>query len=149
MNFSKLGFAAVTAAFLSGCVVVEDGGYRPPPPRPNNPQMCPMIYAPVCGERRGMTRTIGNSCQARADGYRILYNGQCRRPGSSNRPDWSTGPGSPNRPGPGRPPRPDGERACTREFAPVCGVRGRSERTFSNACEAGNSGYRIVSNRPC
>ncbi|MGH6763840.1 MAG: Kazal-type serine protease inhibitor domain-containing protein [Phyllobacterium sp.] len=92
-----------------------------------------MIYAPVCGERAGRVRTFSNSCQARADGFRVVHNGQCR--GSVSRPP--------------RPGGPSAGRACTREFAPVCARRGNSVRTFSNACEARNRGYGVVRNRPC
>jgi hypothetical protein len=45
------------------------------------------------------------------------------------------------------PQRPGG--ICTREYRPVCGERGREMRTFSNSCEAGNAGFRIVGQGEC
>lgn len=46
-------------------------------------QACTMEYRPVCGERRGRTRTFGNACSAEADGFRVVHPGECRdgRPG--------------------------------------------------------------------
>jgi hypothetical protein len=39
---------------------------------------------------------------------------------------------------------------CTREYRPVCGVRGYGERqTFPNACTAEAEGYRIVQRGEC
>jgi len=43
----------------------------------------------------------------------------------------------------------DGPRYCTREYDPVCAVDRGSRRTFGNACEARNAGYRIVSGGEC
>lgn len=78
---------------LSACSVSVDEG-RPQRP-PDRPQMCTMEYAPVCGVRNGKTRTLGNSCQARAEGYRIISNGECR-PSQSRPPQWQQ---HPDRPG--------------------------------------------------
>lgn len=51
-------------------------------------------------------------------------------------------------PGPG--PRPPGPpQYCTREYAPVCARRGGDRQTFSNACMAEQSGYRVVRDGPC
>jgi hypothetical protein len=47
------------------------------------------------------------------------------------------------------PPPPPGPQFCTREYAPVCGQRGPSLRTFPNSCEANRVGYRIVSRGEC
>ena len=53
-------------------------------------------------------------------------------------------------PGPGpRPPRPDGPGFCTREYAPVCGERGRERQTFPNACVARAEGYRVAHPGEC
>ncbi|WP_157017517.1 Kazal-type serine protease inhibitor domain-containing protein [Mesorhizobium xinjiangense] len=51
----------------------------------------------------------------------------------------------PSRPGVG--PRPPV--ACTREYAPVCGQRGNTRRTFANACTARAAGYRVNRRGPC
>lgn len=130
-SFAKIAAGlAVTAVVLAGCTVVDDGpGYRPPPPRPGGPTACTYEYAPVCGERRGDRQSFPNACTARADGYRVIHAGECRRG---------------NRPGPDRPPR-----ACTREYAPVCARRGRDVRTFGNACEARAADYRILGAGRC
>ncbi|WP_084437971.1 Kazal-type serine protease inhibitor [Shinella sp. HZN7] len=50
------------------------------------------------------------------------------------------------RPG-GYNPRPP--QLCTREYAPVCGERGRDRQTFANACEARSSGYGIIGRGEC
>ncbi|HEY5818140.1 MAG TPA: Kazal-type serine protease inhibitor [Mesorhizobium sp.] len=42
-----------------------------------------------------------------------------------------------------------GPRFCTREYDPVCAVDRGSRRTFGNACEARNAGYRIISGGEC
>src|SRR5690606_35787620 len=106
---------AVSTTLLAACTVaVDDGpGYRPLPPRPAPPQMaCTREYAPVCAQRGGERRSFGNACMARADGYRILNDGECRaeRPSRPERPgsDWNR-PGG--RPGAGRP-----QQACTMDY---------------------------------
>jgi len=48
-----------------------------------------------------------------------------------------------------RPDRPDRPQFCTREYAPVCGIRGSDRRTFGNACEARSRDYRIVGSSEC
>ncbi len=148
---------------LSACSVsVDEGRPQRPPIRPDRPQMCTMEYAPVCGVRNGKTRTLGNSCQARAEGYRIISNGECR-PSQSRPPQWQQHPDRPG--GAMRPGRPSGswggnnggnwggnnrpQTACTREYAPVCAAnRGRSQ-TFPNACVARNAGYENMRNGAC
>lgn len=39
--------------------------------------------------------------------------------------------------------------ACPRIYAPVCATRAGRERTFPNACEAENAGFRVRSRGPC
>jgi hypothetical protein len=117
----------LAAGTLAACSVEVDeggGGYRP------GPQACTMEYRPVCGARGNDLQTFANSCEARSSGYRIVGAGECRQGG---RPD----------------PRPDEGRACTREYAPVCGANGRDRQTFANACEARNSGYDIIGRGEC
>ncbi|WDZ78558.1 Kazal-type serine protease inhibitor domain-containing protein [Ensifer adhaerens] len=111
---------------LSACTVVVD---EPRPgPRPIRPPVCTMEYAPVCGERGNRMRTFSNSCQARADGFNVIHRGECR-------PD--------NRP-PVRPPQ-----ACTMEYMPVCGQRGRNTQTFPNACQARAEGFQVIGSGEC
>jgi len=38
---------------------------------------------------------------------------------------------------------------CTEEYDPVCAVRGGERRTFSNACKAETSGYRVTHEGEC
>ncbi len=49
----------------------------------------------------------------------------------------------PDRPNPGRP------KVCTQEYAPVCAIKGRQRKTFSNACMARAERYTVVSAEPC
>lgn len=117
----------LAAGTLAACQVEVDEGrpdYRP------RPQACTMEYMPVCGSRGGEIQTFPNACEARSNGYRIVGRGECRFDG---RPD----------------PRPDEGRACTREYAPVCGSRGRDRQTFANACEARSSGYDVIGRGEC
>lgn len=100
------------------------GGFRPSPGR-----VCTAEYRPVCAARGGESQTFANACEAQSSGFSILGPGECRH---------------------GRPePRPDEGRACTREYAPVCGARGRERQTFANACEARSSGYDIIGRGEC
>lgn len=46
------------------------------------------------------------------------------------------------------PPRP-GPQFCTREFAPVCGVRDGERRDFANQCVAESSGFRVINRGEC
>ncbi|MBS9719343.1 peptidase [Tianweitania sp. BSSL-BM11] len=140
-RIAVLGLAAFAASCTAGGVVYEAHTVpvRPgPPSRPD--QVCTREFAPVCGERRGDRRTFPNACVADTSGFRVAYGGECRRgPQSGPRPGFG--------PGPSRPPQSD--RFCTREFKPVCARRGGRERTFPNACEADNAGFRIVDRGPC
>ncbi|MCR6500230.1 hypothetical protein MUO32_14365 [Shinella sp. CPCC 101442] len=128
--FSRLTARAailLAAGTLAACQVEVDEGrpdYRP------RPQACTMEYMPVCGTRGGEIQTFPNACEARSNGYRIVSRGECRFGG---RPD----------------PRPDEGRACTREYAPVCGSRGRDRQTFANACEARSSGFDVIGRGEC
>ncbi|MBV2143997.1 protease inhibitor [Falsochrobactrum sp. TDYN1] len=149
-KISRLGVLA-GAVFLAGCVAEGGPDYRPPMrPGPSQPQMCPMIYAPVCGERRGERKTLSSSCVARAEGYRVVSNGRCTssRPGGG----WGGEGTRPTRPPqqshrPGRPGGSSG--ACTREYRPVCAQRGGDRQTFSNSCTAEKAGYRIIRSGQC
>ncbi len=118
----------LAAGTLAACQVDVDqgggGGYRP------GPQACTMEYLPVCGARGNDQQTFANACEASSNGYRIVGRGECRREG---RPE----------------PRPDEGRACTREYAPVCGANGRDRQTFANACEARRSGYDVIGRGEC
>lgn len=132
-RIAVLGVTALAASCTAGAVVYEAHTVpvRPgPPPRPD--RFCTRDYQPVCGERRDDRRTFGNACEADAAGYRIAYGGECRRE---------------SRPGPSRPQQ--SERMCTRQYQPVCARLGDRTRTFGNACEADNAGFRIIDEGPC
>lgn len=144
-----LGLAALAGIMAAaGCTVVVDD----PPPRPRpGPQVCTQEYAPVCARRGGDTRTFTNACYARANDYRILYRGECSRPGGPrppaqpNPPPGSAPPGASNPPGTsGRPPQ-----VCTQEYGPVCARRGNDTRTFSSSCDAQAASYRVLYRGPC
>ncbi|PYE86512.1 Kazal-type serine protease inhibitor family protein [Phyllobacterium leguminum] len=137
---------ALAALLLTGCVGAEErdrtdswtGGQT----------MCPMIYAPVCGKRGGVRQTFGNACQAGAKGFRVVRRGGCDERPSSGIPNWppvaGIGPVLPSQLR--RSARPA---FCTDEYAPVCARRGRSVKTFPNACYAKRDSARIVANGPC
>jgi len=65
MQFHRFRQLAVLAGalLLAGCVAEGGPDYRPPiRPGPSQPQMCPMIYAPVCATRGSSRKTFGNIC---------------------------------------------------------------------------------------
>ncbi|MEK1892834.1 MAG: Kazal-type serine protease inhibitor domain-containing protein [Rhizobium sp.] len=140
-------FTNACQARTAGFAIINRGQCRrptpitsrpPPPPGAARPQMCTMEYAPVCGQRGARVQTFANACQARAANFTVISRGQCRRqPGITVRPQ----PPAP------RPAQPGG--ICTREYRPVCGQRGSQMRSFPNACEASNSGFRIIGQGAC
>src|SRR5690554_4873403 len=77
-KFLLVGFAAFV---LGSCAVVVDEGPRPLPPKPGGPQMCTMEHAPVCAQRGDRRQTFSNSCMARAQGFSVVHNGECRSSG--------------------------------------------------------------------
>lgn len=145
----------VLLPMLSACVEggppSGPGGYYPPPRPEPGPQMCTMEYRPVCGERGGRFETFGNSCQARARGFRVASPGECRGPGGYPPPGRPDRPDRPDWDRPGRPDRPDRPEQgfCTREYRPVCGQNRGRTRTFPNACEARNAGFGVISSGEC
>ena len=150
------GLAVATIGLWSCTVQVDEPRPRPPYP---GPPICTREYSPVCGERYGDRQTFANSCLARADGYRIVYRGECRRD-RPDRPHWPR-PGKPDdRPNwPARPPERPGRpgssgdsgttQFCTKQYQPVCARRGGDYRTFGNSCEAEAAGWRVTSSGRC
>jgi len=124
-------FAQLTASgllaigILSACTVVVE---QPRPVSPQRPLACTFEYAPVCARRGQRMQTFANACVARANDFRVVGQGRCRVQAQS------------------RPPQPA---VCTREFVPVCAVRGNRSRTFNNACLARASGYRPIRRGRC
>lgn len=133
---------AAFGLFLSACEVSgpPPGPGPGPGPWPGGPQVCPRIYAPVCATDRGRERTFPNACEARADGWRVRHDGECRRgrPDRPDRPDWSD-----------RPDRPDRPQACPMIYQPVCGRIGRRTQVYSNDCMLRAEGARRVPMREC
>jgi hypothetical protein len=83
-------FAIALPALLLGtqCSAQTPPGAQPAPPqsasvtcREPRPEMCPMIYQPVCGvSRDGSRKTYGNSCSACAVAAVTGYTpGACRK----------------------------------------------------------------------
>jgi hypothetical protein len=73
----RLGLAAAVVSGLVLCATPASAqflfGKQP---------ICTQQYQPVCATRGGMTRTYGNACMARAEGARIIAQGECRRRGA-------------------------------------------------------------------
>jgi hypothetical protein len=86
--------------------------------------MCPSVYEPVCAEKAGDSRTFGNACLARREGFAVTAEGRCG--GGSGLP-----------------------RFCTREYRPVCGEKNGARRMFGNACEAAAEDYTVVREGSC
>ena len=157
----------------SGYYVIRDGECRrgrpeypdeprpPRPPRPERPQACPMIYAPVCARRGNDRQTFDSACHADAAGYDVIRNGECgggqmQPPGQPGTIPGGPGavPGGPGASSPGGQPGASGpgdggQTVCTQEYAPVCGVVGGSQRTFSNECVARAEGARRIRPGEC
>jgi hypothetical protein len=122
-------FSNACTARASGFAVVHRGQCRATSlPSSSRPIACTLEHAPVCARRGGRQRTFSNTCNAQAAGYVVSHRGECR---VSSIPNAS---------------RPV---ACTREFVPVCAVRGNAVRTFNNACLARASGFRTIRSGPC
>ncbi|MEK1868796.1 MAG: Kazal-type serine protease inhibitor, partial [Ensifer adhaerens] len=96
--------------------------------RPSEGQFCTREYAPVCGQRGSRIETFSNACEAGGAGFQIVHRGECR-------PDY-------------RPPDREPQ-ACTMEYNPVCGQRGRRTQTFSNACQARSEGFQVIGRGEC
>lgn len=114
--FARPSTWLLVASLLSACT----GAVAQSQSISHRPQACSSVHAPVCGRRGGRLRTFGNACMARAQGFQIVRNGECRM---------------------SRPKRPA---ACTLQYAPVCAIRGGRSRTFSNQCLARADGFRRV-----
>src|SRR5690606_26571598 len=111
--------ALAATILVSACTVVVEEPSRP------GLQMCTRHYDPVCARRGSEVQTFSNACMADRAGFRIIHNGECRRP-----PDRD-------------------QRFCTREYRPVCARSGSRLQTCGNACEAESAGWRIVRTGRC
>ncbi|MHC3940471.1 MULTISPECIES: Kazal-type serine protease inhibitor domain-containing protein [Paenochrobactrum] len=149
ISFKKLGLISALLV-LSGCVVESNNSNRPVV-KPHPVQTaCPYIYAPVCAQRNNVRKTLPNQCVANAQGYRVISQGEC---GSRPNNGWGNNQIQPNQPHRPRPPQlkptKPSNMACTREFKPVCAIRGKDKRSFANACEAQRAGYRYAKAGQC
>ena len=61
------------ASLLSGCMET-----MPRPDHAGRPQACTMEYAPVCAVKHKRRETFSNSCMARAKGFAVVKQGDCR-----------------------------------------------------------------------
>ena len=74
-------FSNDCTAKSAGFSVKHQGQCRPridTPPATPEPVMCPRIYRPVCGQKGFVRKTFGNSCEAKADSYSVIYEGRCQ-----------------------------------------------------------------------
>jgi Kazal-type serine protease inhibitor domain len=133
MNTGRMIATALALALTSCTVVVDEPapprpGVYPPPPGPQ-PGLCTRQYRPVCAVRPGERQTFPNGCTAEAEGFRVIYSGECR---------------------PVRPPQSDaGPVVCPQIYAPVCARQGSVLRTFPNECQAEGSGFRVIDDGEC
>lgn len=156
-------FPNACEARSNGFGIVGRGECRPSRPDREEIRGCTREYAPVCGARGRDRQTFANACEARSSGFDVIGRGECqiRRPDSGwtdggrdrDRPDWRDRDSDRrdrdrNRDRNRERPR-DQQRACTMEYNPVCGQRGRSLQTFGNACSAQAEGYRVVQPGAC
>lgn len=178
-NLVRLTALACAGLLLWSCtVVVDEEPGRPRPLPPSGPRICTQQYQPVCATRGGREQTFPNACIAQSEGFRPLHPGECRPSRPPERPQQACTreyrpvcavrngrertfpnpctaeaegfrPVHPGQCGGGRPPVDDGPRFCTREYAPVCGVRNGRMRTFGNSCEAESADYRIIRRGEC
>ncbi|WP_173934664.1 Kazal-type serine protease inhibitor domain-containing protein [Chelativorans sp. Marseille-P2723] len=73
-------FSNACMARVEGYSVAHQGecqSRRGRSPADERQQACTMEYRPVCAARGSDRRTFGNACQANAQGYHIIRQGQC------------------------------------------------------------------------
>ena len=61
--------------------VVAEGQCADPTPKPTKtPIFCAEIYQPVCGAKDGKAKTYSSPCFAKADGAKVIADGECPKP---------------------------------------------------------------------
>jgi hypothetical protein len=109
------------------------------------PQMCNMLYQPVCG-RNG--KTYPNRCHAQRAGVKVRHAGQCFTPVPPT--PLEAVPPTPLRDPPVRsepkPPASGSQVMCPMIYQPVCGADGK---TYPNSCHATRAGASIAHTGAC
>ncbi len=109
------------------------------------PDVCPAIYAPVCGCNGA---TYGNECEAAAAGLTVLHDGECEPKVCETNDDCPAGSGCFKAVGDcgGVGECQELPDVCPLYFVPFCGCDGK---TWPSPCEAVKNGVDIAANGAC
>ncbi len=118
---------------------------------------CTALWAPVCGAKGGVETTYSNPGCAKVDGAEIVRQGRCEdspppapvaapTPAPTTAPTPTTDPDSASTPAPTPSPT---QIFCTEDYAPVCGVKDGTSKTYPNACHARADGASVSAEGEC
>jgi hypothetical protein len=110
-----LAFAALAAASFAPAAGYAEG-------------FCTAQWAPVCALKDGAQKTYSNAGCAKADGAKVVREGQCGDP----------------TPKPTKTPI-----FCIETYIPVCAVRDGVQKTYSNGCFARADDAKVVADGEC